>query len=205
MLRKIAHLILAPFGSDTTSEIQWFYTLVIAIHCMFAWCFLNSELALTFTILWGLHFVSIYITSYMLNHDMKISDEGHCLRFLILNILLFLSGLLTYWWWTLVTVIVSLIVYKIAVIKDLGVRARKNVSISSILLFAIFLSLTFGLPITFGWKLIIILVFMIYQHINVKMVRRGYCINYVIEDFSYIILNMQTKREVKNFFEGKKK
>ena len=204
MFRKIVLWLLAPFGYDCKGNVQWFYTLTIFIHCLLTWLIL-PEIALVFSILWGVHVASIYLTSYMQNHSINISEHGIWSRFLILNIILLVVALLVCWWWILITIVISCLAYIKAPVNQFNLTATRGISISSFLLYVSFLILVFVQPIALIWKLSILFFIIVYCNFNEKVAGRGYCINYLVEDLICVLSVMKIKKEVKSFFEGKNK
>lgn len=203
MLKRFVRLIMSLFECSYSGTVQWFYTLSILIHCLIAWRFM-PEIALAFSIVWGLHFISLYLISYMLNHNINLSDESICCRFLILNILLLIVGLLICWWWTLITIMISTIAYIKAPVNHFNISSTKCISIRAILIYIVFLILLFGTSTTLFFKIIIFILTILYCKLNKKLACRGYCINFIVEDLIYIITIIKTKKEVKRFFGGKK-
>lgn len=132
---------------------QWYYTVGLAISCMLAWTYL-PDIALTFTILSAIHLISVHVFGFI---DLYDSKRYVSYIYLAIHIVLFIIGLITCWYWTLITSVITIVLTLIGGAPNIFSFEWNNkfAMILNTILFFILIFVINLLPIAWWGKIII--------------------------------------------------
>lgn len=134
---------------------QWYYTVGLAISCMLTWTYL-PDVALIFTILSAIHLISVHVFGFM---DLYDSKRYASYIYLAIHAVLFVIGLITCWYWTLITSIITIVLTLIGGAPNIFCFEWNEFAIIlNTILFVILVFVINLLPIIWWGKLIIVIV-----------------------------------------------
>ena len=157
---NICRCIVGPeYGFTGEGNEQWYYTLAIIINLMLVWS-LKTDIALIFTILAIIHYLTVCIYGYF---DLCFSDVKYSVAYFVIHIILFIIAIFINFEWAIKTAILPIIAFLIAPdctgdIIILGGGFGDNYSLlSNITVFVAFIFIDLLLPMNWLIQIAIII------------------------------------------------
>lgn len=183
----------SEYGFAGEGNEQWYYTLALAINLMLVW-WLKPEVALTFTILAAIHYVTVFVYGFE-----GLSDYGAGISYAYLgsHVILLAIGIFTSFKWAMIMiliVIIALILAPDCTGNNIFLR-KPNVNnqlplVFHTIMFVTFLVIDLLLPIKLWMKLAIITVILV-LHPIIDMLE-GDCVN-IVETTEEALENIKEK------------
>lgn len=158
---------------------QWYYTVALAISNILAWTYL-PECALIFTILSAIHLISVHL--YAFNNGW-LNSKNYSVRYFVVHLILLIVGLITNWWWTILSSIITILAVIVApdcvgesILTEYlnykfktGIKLSKlDILLSHTILLALYVFVTFMIP-THLWVKIVMVVAALLLHVLVDL------------------------------------
>lgn len=156
----------SEFGFTGEGNEQWYYFLSLVINCMLAW-WLKPEIALLFTIVSVIHYISVFVYGYFM-----LSERGKSTSIIYFLIHATILGVCfaNDWKYTIITSVISIVAFLIApdctgnnifmpAPKEVGIYfgvQNKMPLLFHTIIFGAFLVVTLLMPAQYWVKLIII-------------------------------------------------
>ncbi len=162
----------APLGWSAEGNEQWYYFLALVINIMLTW-WLKPELGILFTVVSVLHFVVVCLYGGLMLLDYESKAFTYAVLFFAFSFVIFEICLIVNWWWTLITSAIVIIAYLSAPDccgynifmpfkklgpheVDVGNTKVTKIMLCHTILFAVFVIVTFLLPLALHMKIIIL-------------------------------------------------
>lgn len=150
----------SEYGFSGEGNEQWYYSLSLAINVMLIW-WLNPEVALLFTILAAIHYLTVFVYGYF-----DLSDAGVTFSYAYLGIhaILFTIAILVSFKWAIITTAITTVTFLLApdctgnniFIRDPYLHNQLPLLFHTII-FVAFVIIDFLLPIKLWIKLLLII------------------------------------------------